>query len=36
VRRVKAAALYSPAGKPPPPPFDQTYEKGYAAGRANG
>jgi hypothetical protein len=36
MRRVKAAALYSPAGKPPPPPFDQTYEKGYAAGRANG
>jgi hypothetical protein len=36
VRRLEAAALFSPAGKPPPPPFDQTYEKGYAAGRDDG
>jgi hypothetical protein len=35
-RRVEAAALYSPAGKPPPEPFDHTYEKGYAAGREDG
>jgi hypothetical protein len=36
VRRIEAAALYSPAGKPPPEPFDHTYEKGYAAGRDDG
>jgi hypothetical protein len=36
LRRVQAAALYSPAGKPPPPPFDQTYEKGYAGGENHG
>jgi hypothetical protein len=36
VRRLESAALFSPAGKPPPPPFDQTYEKGYAAGRDDG
>ena len=36
LRRVQAAALYSPAGKPPPEPFDHTYEKGYAAGRDDG
>jgi hypothetical protein len=35
-RRIEAAALYGPAGKPPPPPFDQTYRKGYAAGRTDG
>jgi hypothetical protein len=35
-RRVEAAALYSPAGKPPPEPFDHTYEKGYAPGRDDG
>jgi hypothetical protein len=35
-RRIEAAALYSPAGKPPPPPFDQTYRSGYAAGRGDG
>ena len=35
-RRIEAAALYGPAGKPPPPPFDQTYRKGYAAGRSDG
>lgn len=36
VRRLEAAALFSPAGKPPPPPFDQTYAKGYAAGKDDG
>jgi hypothetical protein len=36
VRRLESAALFSPAGKPPPPPFDQQYEKGYAAGRDGG
>jgi hypothetical protein len=36
VRRIDAAALYGPGGKPPPPPFDQTYRKGYAAGRDDG
>lgn len=36
LRRIEAAALYSPAGKPPPEPFDHTYEKGYAAGRDDG
>jgi len=36
LRRIQAAALYGPAGKPPPPPFDQTYEKGYAAGKDHG
>ncbi len=36
VRRLEAAALFSPAGKPPPPPFDQTYERGYAAGKDDG
>jgi hypothetical protein len=35
-RRIEAAALYSPAGKPPPPPFDQRYRRGYAAGRDDG
>jgi hypothetical protein len=36
VRRIEAAALYGPAGKPPPPPFDPAYRKGYAAGRHDG
>jgi hypothetical protein len=36
VRRIDAAALYGPAGKPPPPPFDQTYRTGYAAGKNRG
>jgi hypothetical protein len=36
LRRVEGAALYSPAGKPPPEPFDHTYEKGYAAGKDHG
>jgi hypothetical protein len=36
LRRIEGAALYSPAGKPPPEPFDHTYEKGYAAGRDDG
>lgn len=36
LRRVQAAALYDPAGKPPPEPFDHTYEKGYAAGKDHG
>ncbi len=36
VRRIEAAALYSPAGKPPPQPFDREYRKGYAAGRQDG
>jgi hypothetical protein len=35
-RRIEAAALYGPAGKPPPEPFDHAYRKGYAAGRADG
>ena len=35
-RRIEAAALYGPAGKPPPPPFDQAYRTGYAAGRDRG
>jgi hypothetical protein len=36
LRRMEAAALYSPAGKPPPEPFDHRYQKGYAAGRDHG
>jgi hypothetical protein len=36
LRRLESAALFSPAGKPPPPPFDQAYERGYAAGRSDG
>ena len=36
IRRLEAAALYSPAGKPPPQPFDHQYETGYAAGKENG
>ncbi len=36
LRRVQAAALYDPAGKPPPEPFDHTYKKGYAAGQDHG
>ena len=36
VRRLEAAALYSPAGKPPPQPFDHQYETGYAAGKEHG
>jgi hypothetical protein len=36
VRRLEAAALYSPAGKPPPQPFDHQYETGYAAGKKHG
>jgi hypothetical protein len=36
LRRIEAAALYGPAGKPPPPPFDQAYRTGYAAGRDRG
>ena len=36
VRRLEAAALFSPAGKPPPPPFDQTYMEGFDAGREKG
>lgn len=35
-RRIEAAALYSPAGKPPPEPFDHAYQKGYAAGKDDG
>ena len=35
-RRLEAAALFSPAGKPPPPPFDQQYEKGFDAGSEQG
>jgi len=36
VRRVEAAALFSPAGKAPPPPFDQRYRKGFDAGGERG
>ena len=36
LRRLEAAALFSPAGKPPPPPFDQAYGRGYAAGKDDG
>ena len=36
IRRLEAAALYNPAGKPPPQPFDHQYETGYAAGKENG
>lgn len=35
-RRLEAAALFSPAGKPPPEPFDHTYARGYAAGKRDG
>ena len=35
-RRLEAAALFSPAGKPPPPPFDQRYQRGLAAGSERG
>lgn len=35
-RRLEGAALFSPAGKPPPPPFDQRYRRGYDAGRDSG
>jgi hypothetical protein len=34
--RVRTAALYSPAGKPPPEPFDHQYKTGYAAGSKDG
>ena len=36
IHRLETAALYSPAGKPPPPPFDHKYETGYAAGKEHG
>ena len=36
IHRLEAAALYSPAGKPPPQPFDHKYETGYAAGKEHG
>jgi hypothetical protein len=36
IRRLEAAALYGPAGKPPPQPFDHQYKTGYAAGKENG
>jgi hypothetical protein len=36
LRRLEAAALFGPAGKPPPPPFDQAYAKGYAEGLGDG
>jgi hypothetical protein len=35
-RRLEGAALFSPAGKPPPPPFDQRYREGLAAGAEQG
>jgi hypothetical protein len=35
-RRLEAAALFSPAGKAPPPPFDQRYRRGLAAGSEQG
>jgi hypothetical protein len=36
LRRVKAAALYSPGGKPTPAAFYHSYGSGYAAGRQDG
>jgi hypothetical protein len=35
-RRLEAAALFSPAGKAPPPPFDQRYQEGFDAAGAQG
>jgi hypothetical protein len=36
LRRVKAAALYSPGGKPTSAAFYHSYGSGYAAGRQDG
>jgi hypothetical protein len=36
LRRVKAAALYSPGGKPTAAAFYHSYGSGYAAGRQDG
>jgi hypothetical protein len=36
LRRLTAAARYSPAGRPLPPAFYRSYRSGYAAGDRNG
>lgn len=36
VRRLTAAARYSPENRPLPPAFRRAYRSGYAAGRQNG
>ncbi|MEX2448544.1 MAG: hypothetical protein WD404_07355 [Solirubrobacterales bacterium] len=36
LRRLQAAARYSPGGDPLPPAFDRAYRSGYAAGQNRG
>lgn len=36
VRRLESAALYSPEGRPLPPRFEPTYQRGVRAGEARG
>jgi hypothetical protein len=36
IRRLSAAARYSPDNRPPPPPFLRTYREGFDAGRTHG
>lgn len=36
LRRLRAAALYSPGGEPLPPKFLPTYRKGFEAGHSEG
>lgn len=36
IRRLTAAARYSPGGQPLPPAFHRSYRSGYAAGNRNG
>jgi len=36
IRRLSAAARYSPDNRPLPAPFRHTYRRGYAAGHAHG
>jgi hypothetical protein len=36
VRRLDAAARYSPGGRRPPPQFERAYREGFDAGRARG
>lgn len=36
IRRLDAAAGYSPGGKPLPPGFQRAYDEGFAAGNADG
>lgn len=36
IRRLSAAARYSPDNRPLPPPFPRTYREGFDAGRTHG